>query len=250
MKGSSLAPDGGPRNHTHETLKFQVESWKNKASTIGAVAARSYGHYCAVAKALDIVGERWSMLVIRELLDGPKRYGDLMDGVPGISTDVLADRLKGLVEAGVVERTELAPPAASRVYRLTPRGQELEAVVDSLATWGSELLSERQPDEAVRPHWIVRALRSQVGTPSLDADVVVRFDLPEGATTVAITPDGVLPADDAGKVDVVVTGTIEALASALLAGGSGELERDGKLSVDGSAAAVRRLQRALWKPAG
>jgi DNA-binding HxlR family transcriptional regulator len=86
-------------------------------------AVKSYGQWCSVAKALDVVGERWSLLLVRELFDGPKRYVDLLDGSPGISTDVLAARLRDLEEAGVVQRRTLPPPAASKVYELTDRGR-------------------------------------------------------------------------------------------------------------------------------
>src|SRR5688572_21248336 len=94
-------------------------------STRYAEKVKSYGQWCAVAKALDLVGERWSLLIVRELLDGAKRYTDLQDGIPGISTDVLAARLKDLEEGGVLERRTLPPPAASKVYALTERGRGL-----------------------------------------------------------------------------------------------------------------------------
>src|SRR5436305_12956883 len=91
--------------------------------------ARHYDDPCGVARALDVVGERWALLVVRELLFGPKRFTDLRAGLPGLSADVLAQRLRDLEAAGVVRRDTLPPPAASRVYELTPRGAELEPVV-------------------------------------------------------------------------------------------------------------------------
>jgi DNA-binding HxlR family transcriptional regulator len=98
---------------------------------------RTYGDPCGVARALDVVGERWALLVVRELLLGPKRFTDLRAGLPHVGPDVLSQRLRELEEAGVVRRSKLPPPAASRVYELTERGLELEPVVLALGRWGS-----------------------------------------------------------------------------------------------------------------
>jgi DNA-binding HxlR family transcriptional regulator len=99
---------------------------------------RTYGDACGVARALDVVGERWALLVVRELLLGPKRFTDLRVGLPHVSPDVLSQRLRELERAGVVRRDTLAPPAASRVYELTDRGRRLEPVVLELGRWGSQ----------------------------------------------------------------------------------------------------------------
>jgi DNA-binding HxlR family transcriptional regulator len=98
---------------------------------------RSYGDRCGVSRALDLVGDRWALLVVRELLLGPKRFTDLRVGLPNIGPDVLSQRLRELEVAGVVRRRTLPPPAGSRVYELTERGQELEPVVLALGRWGS-----------------------------------------------------------------------------------------------------------------
>ena len=98
---------------------------------------RSYGDRCGIARALDAVGDRWALLVVRELLLGPKRFTDLRAGLPRVSPDVLAQRLRDLEDHGVLERDHLPPPAASRVYTLTDRGRELRTVVLELGRWGS-----------------------------------------------------------------------------------------------------------------
>ncbi|MGZ4179381.1 MAG: winged helix-turn-helix transcriptional regulator [Solirubrobacteraceae bacterium] len=98
---------------------------------------RSYGDPCGVARALDLVGERWALLVVRELLLGPKRFTDLRAGLPHLSADVLSQRLRELEQAGVVHRSKLPPPAGSRVYELTEWGKQLEPVIISLGRWGS-----------------------------------------------------------------------------------------------------------------
>src|ERR671931_479526 len=102
----------------------------------GGRTGRSYLQYAAVARGLDVVGERWTLLIVRDLLLGPKRYKDLLDGLPGIGTNLLAARLRALEKVGLVRRTVLPPPAGSAVYELTESGWELEPVVIALGRWG------------------------------------------------------------------------------------------------------------------
>jgi DNA-binding HxlR family transcriptional regulator/putative sterol carrier protein len=118
---------------------------------------RSYGQYCAVAKALDVVGSRWTLLIIRELIGGPRRFRDLMDGLPGIGTNLLSDRLRELQEADVIVKRTLPPPAGSSVYELTERGRALEPAAMELARWGVELLDRPSPGEEFRVHWFMIA---------------------------------------------------------------------------------------------
>jgi len=98
---------------------------------------RSYGDPCGIARSLDLLGERWAVLVVRELVLGPKRFTDLRKALPGLSADVLTERLRDMEQAGVVARRTLAPPAGSRVYELTDWGRELEPVLLALGRWGS-----------------------------------------------------------------------------------------------------------------
>ena len=102
-------------------------------------AKRTYGDRCGVSRALDLVGERWALLVVRELLLGPKRFTDLRAGIPKVGPDLLSQRLRELEQAGVVHRRRLPPPAASAVYELTDRGSELEPVILALGRWGSQV---------------------------------------------------------------------------------------------------------------
>jgi DNA-binding HxlR family transcriptional regulator len=117
------------------------------------MSRRSYDQYCAVARALDAVGERWSLLIVRELLGGPRRYTDLHADLPGLSTDILATRLKQLEADGLVLRRKLERPANAVVYELTEQGVTLRQVVLTLAEWGTGLLGEQRPTDAVREHW-------------------------------------------------------------------------------------------------
>lgn len=101
---------------------------------------KSYNQYCGLAYALDIVGERWTLLIIRELIAGPRRFTDLMAGLPGISTNLLSERLKNLEQEGLVSRRVLPPPAGSTVYELTLLGQALETTLIELGKWGSQFV--------------------------------------------------------------------------------------------------------------
>jgi DNA-binding HxlR family transcriptional regulator len=104
------------------------------------MSIRTYNQYCGLAYALEIVGERWTLLIVRELMAGPRRFKDLVDGLPGISSNLLAERLKLLEQQGMINRRVLPPPAASTVYELTPLGQALEKTLLELGRWGSQFV--------------------------------------------------------------------------------------------------------------
>jgi DNA-binding HxlR family transcriptional regulator len=115
---------------------------------------RSYGQYCSVAKALDVVGDRWTLLIIRELLiRGACRYTDLKNGLPGIATNLLADRIRELEAAGLVRREEAPPPVATTLVHLTEAGAELEPVVKALGCWGIRYMSEPADTDEFRSQW-------------------------------------------------------------------------------------------------
>jgi DNA-binding HxlR family transcriptional regulator len=115
---------------------------------------RSYGQYCSVAKALDVVGDRWTLLIIRELLlQGPCRYTDLRNGLPGIATNLLAGRLSELEGAGLVRREEAAPPVATTLFRLTEAGAGLEPALEALGAWGLRYMAEPAEGDEFRSHW-------------------------------------------------------------------------------------------------
>ncbi len=122
--------------------------------------SKSYAQYCPVAHALELVGERWALLVVREPLNGPKHYTDLAGALPGIGTNILAGRLRDLEQAGVVQKRRLPPPAAANVYELTPYGEELREPLYALARWGAKSLGPPSPDDAFSPGWLVNAIRA------------------------------------------------------------------------------------------
>ena len=123
------------------------------------MATKSYNQYCAVARALDVVGERWTLLIVRELLMGPKRFGHLVENLPGIGTNLLTARLKGLEESGVIEHGRLPPPSGVAVYQLTPLGRELEPVIRSLYRWGSLTMDGPRPGDRFRSGWAMLAMQ-------------------------------------------------------------------------------------------
>ncbi|MEU3947768.1 helix-turn-helix domain-containing protein [Streptomyces sp. NPDC029526] len=160
---------------------------------------RSYDQYCSAARALDSVGDRWTLLIVRELLAGPRRYTDLHADLPGVSTDVLASRLRDMERDGLTTRRRLPPPGAAHVYELTARGAALLPVLQALGAWGEEALGERRPTDAVRAHWfalpLLRALDGETGLVEVRLDEGV-FHLRAGASPV----HGVGSADGGGLV--------------------------------------------------
>ena len=140
------------------------------------MARRSYDQYCAVARGLDVIGDRWTLLLVRDLLLGPKRYKDLLSGLPGIGTNLLADRLKELEAAGLIERTVLPPPAGSTVYQLTETGQALEPVMVSLGRWGARFLGAPKKTDVMLPRAHFVAMRG-VFNPEAAASLTATYEV-------------------------------------------------------------------------
>jgi DNA-binding HxlR family transcriptional regulator len=165
---------------------------------------RSYDQYCPMAHALDLVGERWNLLVVRELMHGPKRYTDLAEHLPGIGTNILASRLRDLEANGIVTKRVLPPPAASKVYELTDYGRDLRSVLRELALWGARSLGPPTGDDELFPGWLANAL-----------DVVLAPFAPPGrfefriGDEIASIVDGEAKEGPADDPDVVVTGDPE-----------------------------------------
>src|SRR3954449_12095220 len=121
---------------------------------------RTYNQYCGLARALDLVGERWALLIVRELTLGGKRFTDLREGLPGIGTNVLATRLRELQADGVVRKLRLMPPADTTVYMLTDYGVRLVPAMLALGRWGAETMGARAPGAEVRSGWLAGALEA------------------------------------------------------------------------------------------
>jgi DNA-binding HxlR family transcriptional regulator len=164
--------------------------------------AKHYEQYCPVAHALELVGERWSLLIVRELLKGPKRYTDLADSLPRIGTNVLAARLKDLEGCGIVAKRRLPPPTPAQVYELTPYGVALKPVVRELARWGLRSLPAPGDDEPLAPGWLPDALDTFFAPVAPDA--TFEFHIGE---EVAVLVDGEAVASSVDDPDVLVEAT-------------------------------------------
>ena len=127
-----------------------------------------YQQYCGAARALDVVGDRWTLLIVRELLLGPRRFTDLLHGLPGISRNLLTERLRALGRDGIVARAELPPPAARQVYELTEDGRDLANAMIPLVAWGARRLGTRAPGESFRAHWAALAMATFADTEAAD----------------------------------------------------------------------------------
>ena len=213
---------------------------------------KTYGQWCSLAKALELVGERWTLLIVRELLEGPRRYSDLLEDVPGISTDVLAARLRDMEEHGLVARRTLPAPASSKVYELTELGEELRVPVTSLSRWGLQLLGPRDT-EAFRPHWLAVSLRGLLNRrAALETTLDVDFVLEDEIGVIRIhVEDGALEQvpEPSTEPDVVVRADLGTLARL---GSGGAAARDalasGAVTIEGSADA-RKAYAELFRPA-
>jgi DNA-binding HxlR family transcriptional regulator len=212
---------------------------------------RKYGDRCGVARALDLVGERWALLVVRELLLGPKRFTDLRTGLPHVGPDVLSQRLRELERDGIVQRRRLGPPAGSRVYELTDRGLELEPVVLALGRWGSSapfppgdarlgvdsaILALRTLFDPSAADGMIASYELRLGDQRFRARVADgRFEVVRGS---AEAPDATIETD---------TGTL----SALLWHGRrlAEALRADAIVIEGSRPAVERFLRLFPLPA-
>ena len=179
---------------------------------------KSYHQYCPIASALDLVGERWALLVVRELLQhGQLRYSDLLAALDGCSTNMLATRLKDLERGGVVRRRRLPPPAASTVYELTTYGQGLAPVLRELAHWGAQVMGPPTPEVQLEDDWLDGALKI-VFPPATTARVEFRIDdqvgsLVDGDVVVGPLerPDAVVTGDARGFYHLVVDRNLDAV---------------------------------------
>jgi DNA-binding HxlR family transcriptional regulator len=170
---------------------------------------RSYDEYCPIAKALDVVGDRWTLLIVRELtLRGACRYTDLRNGLPGIASNLLAERLRELEHAGVIAREDAPPPIATTLFRLTPRGEQLQPVLHDLGRWGLPLMTEPKPGDAFRSHWVASALELMLTDRQPDASPVT-VELHTGDQPIVIeTRDGTIHTrlGTTDNADATVTG--------------------------------------------
>jgi DNA-binding HxlR family transcriptional regulator len=204
--------------------------------------------YCPMAHALSLVGERWSLLIVRELMHGPRRYTDLANGLPGIGTNILAARLKDLETFGVVEKKKLPPPYASTVYELTPYGAELDEVLHALGRWGARSLGPPQFDAELYPEWGLNALPAlfdAVAARDLTETYVLKIGDDAFTARVVDVDLHALPgaAEDADLVAELDMETFFALASGELL--PSEALAQGHVTIEGPEDALERCFRAF-----
>jgi DNA-binding HxlR family transcriptional regulator/putative sterol carrier protein len=211
---------------------------------------RTYGDGCAIAVALDLVGERWALLVVRELLLGPKRYTDLRRGLPNASPNVLSQRLGELERAGVVRRRKLGPPAGSRVYELTDWGRELEEAVMSLGRWAAR--SPTPPSDApIGVDSIILALRERFDSSAAHGlRAVYGLRLGEDRFRIAVADEAIEAArGDASQADATIETDPDTLATVLWGSRSlADAHRSGRITIEGDKATVERFVRLFPIP--
>jgi len=209
---------------------------------------RTYGQYCGLAKALDRVGDRWSLLIVRELLLGPARFSDLRDALPGIATNLLTERLRALEGEGIVRRAPLGRPVRAVVYELTEVGHGLEDAVSALVRWGGRWMTGGPaPGEALQPRWLVVALRSLLAGHAPPASGVVTVSTAGEAITVTATGGRrsveLGAAEAPGAVVEADPPTVLGIASGLLTLAAARRNRGARVAGD------RALAEALLAPA-
>jgi DNA-binding HxlR family transcriptional regulator/putative sterol carrier protein len=211
---------------------------------------RTYCDGCAAAHALDIIGERWALLVVRELLLGPKRFTDLRAGLPAVSPNVLAQRLRELEQAGVLRRRKLPPPAASKVYELTEWGMELEPVIVRLGRWGARSPSKPR-DAALGVDSLVLSFRTMFA-PHTAEGLRASYELRLGEDVfMAVVGDGrfEIARGSAEKPDATIETDAATLAALVYEGRElAEAMRAGEVKTEGDEAAVERFVRLFSLP--
>jgi DNA-binding HxlR family transcriptional regulator/putative sterol carrier protein len=209
-----------------------------------------YHQYCALARALDVAGDRWTLLMVRELLPGPRRFTDLVDGLPGISRKLLTERLRDLEREGVIARRELPPPAARQVYELTDDGRDLAEAMGPLIGWGVRRLGERKPGESFRPRSVSVAMVSLANREAA-AGVRETYQYVVGDSAFYFSvDDGSVEVHDGRAEDPAVVFTTDEDTFAEIASGkltTSSAIASGAAAVAGSRAATKRLGKTLGR---
>ena len=203
-----------------------------------------YRQYCALARALDVVGDRWTLLIVRELVPGPRRFTDLIDGLPGISRKLLTERLRELEGDGIVARKELPPPAARQVYELTDEGRDLATAMVPLLGWGARRLGDRRSGESFRGRWAAVGLAALADREAAKGVSETYQYLVGGSAFHFTVDDGSIQLHDGRAEDPAVTLTTDADTWAdIIAGRTTESSAasTGALTVAGDRQAAKRL---------
>ena len=210
--------------------------------------ARSYQQFCGLARALDVVGERWTLLIVRNLLLGPRRYGDLLAELPGITTNLLAKRLRHMAASGLVRKTTMPPPASFVAYELAPSGEALEPVVMELARWGGRFMDAPRPGDVFDVGWGLLSMKRRYRG---GVDLLVELRIDERRFSLRMDASAVeVKERSADRPDLVVSGSLPAFrelffSRAIARRDAATLRDDGVLVVEGTRAAFRDFARAF-----
>jgi DNA-binding HxlR family transcriptional regulator len=209
---------------------------------------KSYNQSCPVATALDVVGDRWSLLILREVLvQGPCRYTDLAHGLPGIATNMLTDRLKNLEEGGLIWREYAPPPVATTLFHLSEKGAAIEPVLVALGRWGVENLDRPGPDVERRDHWMPFAVSLYLRNHAPEGlPLVIQLNTPFGTGVVDVDQDGVRTrVGTASSPDLTIGGSPQVIIG-LLSGSTTRAEaRKLGVTVEGDSKILADFQPAL-----
>jgi DNA-binding HxlR family transcriptional regulator/putative sterol carrier protein len=210
------------------------------------VPEHRYQQYCALARTLDVAGDRWTLLIVRELAPGPRRFTDLIDGLPGISRNLLTERLRALERDGIIARQELPPPAARQVYELTDDGRDLATAMAPLIAWGGRRIGDRKPGETFRARWPAVAM---VGLADREAvkGVSETYQYLVGDSAFHFTvDDGSIELHDGRAGNPAVTWTTDEETWADIASGkitASSAAATGALTIAGDPQAAKRLRK-------
>ncbi|MFC4035049.1 winged helix-turn-helix transcriptional regulator [Streptomyces polygonati] len=206
---------------------------------------RSYGQYCSIARSVDVVGDRWTLLIVRELLlQGPCRFTDLRNGLPGVAANLLSTRLKELEAAGLITREDAPPPIATALYQLTGDGLALEPVLKALGLWGLRFMGEERPDDVFQARWLAFVLPEFIADSDPDAPpAVIALTMADESAVIELRDGGIHSRPGrATEPDLVLDGPPRAIVGLLR--GMFDLEHAGQfgLSARGRRDLLTRLR--------
>jgi DNA-binding HxlR family transcriptional regulator/putative sterol carrier protein len=203
---------------------------------------RGYQQYCALARALDVSGDRWTLLIVRELAPGPRRFTDLLHGLPGISRNLLTQRVRELERNGIITRQELPPPVARQVYELSDDGRDLATAMVPLIAWGARRLGDRRPEDSFRARWPTVALAGLADTRAAKGVRESYEYLVDDAAFHFTVDDGAIEVHDGRAADPVATVTTdEETWLTIMSGKMTVTEARGALTITGDPEAVERM---------
>ncbi len=209
------------------------------------MSKRTYKQYCGLAKALDVVGQRWTLLIVRNLLLGPLRYTDLHRGLPGITTNLLADRLREMTGMGLIEKTRSPAPYSVDVYRLATRGLALEPAIHAFGAWGWQFMGKPARGDATDPAWAMLALKRRYQ--GVSDELLVHLTAGDQSFTIQCFRNGVeIQRGIPVKSDIELTGSFAHMRDFLFGGVPiSELIVAGALEFTGSQKSLRRFLGAF-----